>query len=56
MENLPIIDTYISTVNSDIDKFNKYAKINYKALSARGERCNNMISNLFKWYLESGDK
>ena len=25
-------------------------------LTARGERCNNMISNLFKGYLESGDK
>ena len=37
-DNISSLDTYIAMVNSDIDKFNKYTKINYDALTARGER------------------
>ena len=43
-------------VNSDIEEFNEYSKIKYEAISARGERCNDMISNLIKGYLAAGDK
>ena len=56
MDNLSSIDTYIVTVNSDINKFNVYAKINCKSLATRGERYNNMMSNLFKEYLAAGEK
>ena len=50
-ENLSSLDTYIVTVNFDIDKFNEYAKINYEELIARGDRCDDMMSKLFKEYL-----
>ena len=50
------IDNCITTVNSDIDKFNGYAKINYEALTAIDERYDNMMSNLFKGYIAAGDK
>ena len=43
-------------VNSDIERFNEYANINYEALFARGDRCNDMMSNLFKGYLAAGEK
>ena len=55
-ENLSSIDTYIATINPYIEKFNEYSKINYDALSARVERCNNMMSNQFKGYLASVEK
>ena len=50
-ENMWSIDTCISTVNFDIDKLNEYSKIKYEALTARGERCNEMMSNMFKGYI-----
>ena len=55
-EKLSSLDIYIATVNSDIDKFNEYANINYEALTERCERCNDMIYNLLKGYLAAGDK
>ena len=55
-EKLYILDTYINRVNSDIDKLNEYASINYEALASRGERCDDMGSNIFKGYLLEGDK
>ena len=48
--------TYIATVNSDVDKFNEYSKINYEALATRGERCDDMMSSLLKGYLTAGEK
>ena len=42
------LDNYISNVKSEIDKFNEYFNINYEALTAGGERCGDMMSNLFK--------
>ena len=53
-ENIPSLNTYISRVKSDIDKFNEYAKINYEALTTWGERYNNIMPNLFKGYLAAG--
>ena len=47
-DNLSIIDTYFATVNYDIEKFNEYINTNHEALNARGERCDGMMSNLFK--------
>ena len=56
MDNLYSLDTYTATVNFYIEQFIEYAKINYEALTARGERFNNMVSNLFKGYLEAREK
>ena len=42
-ENLSNIYTYIITVKYNIDKFNEYSSINYEALTARGERCYEII-------------
>ena len=55
-ENMSILDTYITTVNSDIEKFNEYTKTNYEALTVKGERCDDMISNLSKGYLAAVEK
>ena len=55
-ENLYSLDTYIAMIKYDIVKFNEYAKIKYEALPARGDRCDNMMSNLFKGYLVVGEK
>ena len=46
--NLSSLDTYITKVKSDIEKFNEYAKINYEDLTTRGKRCNIIMSNVFK--------
>ena len=54
--NLSSIDTSISTENLDIDKFIEYAKINYEAHTTRGERYDNIMSNLFKGYVLERDK
>ena len=43
-------------LNSYIEIFNEYAKIDYEALTARGESCDDMMSALFKEYLTSGYK
>ena len=55
-ENLSSLDAYISTVNPDIEKFNEYANINYEALSARGERCDVMMSNQLNGFVVAWDK
>ena len=49
-ENLANLDTYMSTVNSDIENFNQYVKVNVDGLKARGERIDDIIINLFKAY------
>ena len=47
-DNLYSIDTCIVVLHSDIEKFSEYVNINYQALTARGERCNNTISKPFQ--------
>ena len=54
LENLKILYTCIATVNSDIEKSNEFAKINYEAMTACGDICNGMFYNLFKGYLKEG--
>ena len=49
-ENLNSLDTYMSTVNSDIENFNQYVQVNVDGLKARGESTHNLIINLFKAY------
>ena len=36
-KNLSSLYTYITTVNFDTEKLNEYDKINYEAITARGE-------------------
>ena len=54
-ENLSSLDTYMSTINSNIEEFNKYVKTNYEGLRARGERCDDIMINLFKGYESASD-
>ena len=53
---LSSIDVYMDTVNSDIDKFNAYVELNYKGINARGERCDDLMTKLFKGYLDAADR
>jgi len=55
-ENLSSLDTHMATVNSDIEKFNEYVKVNAEGLKARGERCDDLMINLFKGYLSVSDR
>ena len=54
--NLSSLDIYMSTVNSDIEKFNDYVKLNYMGLTARRESCDDIMANLFKGYLAAADR
>lgn len=55
-ENLSSLDTYMSTIKSDIEEFNKYVKMNWEGLKARGERCDDLMINLFKGYQNASDR
>jgi hypothetical protein len=46
----------MSTVKSNIEEFNKYVKVNWKGLKARGESCNDLMINLFKGYQNARDR
>ena len=47
---------YIQTINCNITKFNGYVKQLVMSLSARGQRTEDLLSNLFKGYLAASDK
>ena len=46
----------MSTVNSDIDNFNQYVKVNVDGLKESGERTDDLIINLFKAYQVGSDR
>jgi len=50
------LDTYIKTVDSDIEKFNNYVKGLLRDLEARGETTQDLLSNLFKGYKAASDE
>ena len=54
-ENLTNLDIHITTVNSDIEHFNQYVKVNMYGLKARGERTDDLMINLFKAYQVASD-
>ena len=54
-DNLTNLDNYMSTVNSDTEKFNQYVKVNIDGLKARGERTDDLMINLFKSYQVASD-
>ena len=53
---LSSLDRYINTVNNDVTKFNAYVKSLLMALSARGQRTEDLLANLFKGYMAVSDK
>ena len=55
-ENLTNLDSYISTVDSNIRLFNQYVKVNREGLKARGESTDDIMVNLFKGYLNAADR
>lgn len=50
------LDRYIVTIGNDITKFNGYVKSLVQSLAARGERTEDLLSNLFKGYQAVADK
>jgi len=46
----------MKTVNSDIEKFNLYVRKLRQDLSARGEKSNDLLVNLFKGYASASDE
>jgi hypothetical protein len=50
-ENLTNLDSYMSTIDSNIELFNQHVKVNRDGLTARGESSDDLIINLFKAYL-----
>jgi len=55
-ENLTSLDSYITTIDSNIELFNQYVNINRAGLQARGESTDDLIINLFKAYLNVADQ
>ena len=50
------LDRYIVTIENDITKFNGYVKRLVQSLTARGERTEDLLSNLFKGYKAVSDR
>jgi hypothetical protein len=50
------LDVYMAQVGNDIKKFNSYVTTMTKALAARGETSNDLLTNLFKGYAACSDK
>jgi len=53
---LSSLDEYISTIGNDITKFNGHVKRLVLALKSRGQTTEDLLTNLFKAYLEVPDK
>ena len=47
---LSSLDNYITTVDSDIGKFNQYVKLLVQSLTARNQSSSDLLINLFKGY------
>jgi hypothetical protein len=52
---LSSLDTYMKSVDSDIEKFNQYVKSQLDSLNARGQTTQDLLANLFKGYEEASD-
>jgi hypothetical protein len=50
------LDEYMSTVDSDITKFNQHVNNLLDSLAARGAKTEDLLSNLFKGYAATSDK
>ena len=49
------LDTYMTSVNSDIEKFNQYVRQKQQDLLYRGEDTQDLYANLFKGYMACSD-
>jgi hypothetical protein len=47
---LSSLDTYITTIDSDIGRFNQYVKLLVQSLAARNQTTSDLLINLFKGY------
>ena len=50
------LDTYVASIGNDITKLNSYVKILCLNLAARGEKTEDLLTNLFRAYLAVSDK
>lgn len=50
------LDTYINTIGNDVLKFNSYVKGLLLSLKARGEKTEDLLTNLFKAYKSVSDQ
>jgi hypothetical protein len=55
-DKLSSLDSYMTTTNSDITKFNAYVDNLTNSLSARGETTKDLLTNLFKGYRAATDR
>lgn len=55
-ENLTSLDSYITTIDSNIELFNQYVHVNQDGLKARGETTDDLVINLFKAYMNVADQ
>jgi hypothetical protein len=46
----------MAKIQSNIKEFNKYVKVHWEGLKARGERCDDLMINLFKGYQAASDR
>ena len=53
---LSSLDSYIRSINSDVEKFNTYVKNQLDSLNARGESTQDLLANLFKGYAQASDQ
>ena len=54
--NMSNLDSYISVIDHDIEKFNLYVKEQRRQLKNRGEESQDLLINVFKAYLSVNDK
>ncbi len=50
------LDQYITTIDSDIGRFNQYVKLLLQLLTARNQSTSDLLINLFKGYGAASDK
>ena len=55
-QNLTNLASYMKKVDLDIVEFNKYIDMQVKALTARGQATNDLLTNLFTSYKAASDK
>lgn len=53
---LSSLRNYMTEVNSDIEKFNRYVKVQVEALETRGEITQDLLANLFTAYSAASDR
>ena len=54
--SLSNLDSYMTSINDDIEKFNQYVRQQRQNLLVRGQRSDDLLINIFKGYLNCSDK